>query len=284
MRYSNCLSAFLLAGFALSSSFGMSAALGDEVIKAKPSDNIDTPNPVEGNAPEDSDSEEWKPQLIVTLFTTADGGPRQAKQTARVPYYTLSYQEVDRGGKKERVEVRELAYRDQEVTVATAGSATLFCDDFALSISKSGDAVTYGFECAGRLQLRFDGMILDCDSGKLTEGKLELVNARATHKGTAITSEKMTVGLAVKGVRTAEFGIALPPEAFELIPPGSVAPRIVADPLPASKLFPTPDDSFSSFEEPASYISKDQDRKRSRTDKDAGRSFDADKTDGFERD
>ena len=193
--------------------------------------------------------EQWKPRQIVTLFRAPGGEPKHTKKTARVPYYTLSYQDVNRGGNTERVEVRQLAYRDQEVTVASPGTATLYCDEFSLKLSGESSETKYDLECPGRLKLQIDGMQIDCDSGKLSDGKLQLENAPFAIRGTVVTSAQMAIHLDIKGIRTADFGM-VPPEGLDLQPPpyGVVTPL---RPHPQNSYQPVPDDKFREGKEPA---------------------------------
>lgn len=203
-------------------------ACGDEAInaadtvesaKAIASDADEVTEPVdEPAATSESEAVEWKPRHIVTLFRTPNGQPLQTKKTAKVPYYTLSYRDVNRGGRTERLEVRELAYRDEEVAIATAGTATLFCDDLVLRLGTGQAKSQYDFECTGRLQLHMDGMVIDCESGKLSNGKLQLENAEVTVRGTTFSSAQLAVEVDITGVKTAEFGM-VPPQGFELMPP-----------------------------------------------------------------
>ena len=247
MRCARRLSACLAYGCTFLIAFASARAIADEAVApAQAAEGVIDPVaavPTEEVAsdhvaPNDAEVEnaEWKPLLIVTLMTTEDGAPLRSTRKVRVPAYKDSFSHVNQGGSIVRVPIRELIYKEQMVATSSAGTATLFCDDLALSVSKQPDAVGYSFECSGRLQLRLDGLLMDCDSGKLSNGKLELTNVRVVHAGTGIASEKSTVNINVKGVRTAEFGQQLPPESCDLVPPDLVQPPhfppyVVPEPL-----------------------------------------------------
>lgn len=224
------------------------AAAGNEMEAIETAEDAKATAPIEATK-EVAVEKQWKPRQIVTLFRTPGGEPKHTKKTARVPYYTLSYQDVNRGGNTERVEVRQLAYRDQEVTVASSGTATLFCDEFSLKLSGESSETKYDFECPGRLKLQIDGMQIDCDSGKLSDGELQLENATVAIRGTVVASAHMAIHLDIKGVRTAEFGM-VPPEGLDLQPPphGVIAPLT---PYPQKSYQPIPDDNFREGKEPA---------------------------------
>ena len=234
MRCARRLSACLACGCTCLIAFASASAIADEAVAPAQAEEVtaeEVIDPVaavrtEEVASDDAEAEdaEWKPVLIVTLMTTEDGAPLTSTRKVRVPAYKESVSHVNQGGNIVRVPTRELIYREQMVTTSSSGTATLFCDDLALSVSKQPDAVGYSFECSGRLQLRLDGLLMECDSGRLSNGKLELTNARVVHAGTEIASEKLTVSINVKGVRTAEFGQQLPPESCDLVPPDFVQP------------------------------------------------------------
>lgn len=230
MRSMMRLSLVLVVGFVTGT------ACGDEVRRV-----VVVADATKSDAPKakDSDVAEWKPRHIVTLFRTPNGEPRQTKTTAKMPYYTLSYRDINRGGKTERWQVRELAYRDQEVARASAGTAVLFCDDLVLRLGAGLDSKKYAFECTGRLRLHIDDMVIDCDSGKLTEGKFQIENAEVTVKGTTISSAQLTISVDITGVKTAELGTVT--SGFELLPPPLGVP---INRFPSSVLVPAPGRAF----------------------------------------
>ena len=163
----------------------------------------------------ESELKDWKPQLEVTLRIVPAGVAQAVKRTVRVPYYKVVYEQQEQGANRTQtptflppraVAVRKLAWREEEVMTSVAGIASVYCDELSVNITKDKDDLVYSFDCPGRIHVRFGQMILDCDSGKLSNGKLELVNAKMVHQGMDMTSDKMSLSLPVVGVKTAQFG------------------------------------------------------------------------------
>ena len=224
MSLSHHLFQITIAGLILQSWSGMTSAIGDEVSPDS--------TPTETDAAEERVADEWKPRLALTLYTTLDGIPKKTTQKVKVPYYKLSYEDVEQNGKTERHAIRHVGFHERDVTVAKPAGATLFCDAVIVDIASQENELIYAFECTDRLQLRFDGMVIDGDSGKLVDGNLELVNAKMTHNGTELTSEKMNIALSVRGLKTSEFGMPVPPTSCDLIPPALHPNGPAMHPLP----------------------------------------------------
>lgn len=170
---------------------------GEIAIQAAPANKAVTPD--EPAADGEIADAEWSPKLRIFLTLQAKDKALTNRSSPRGVQY-FSRNNFNGGG--EGVEVRP-AKRVSPPKL----TATLACDDIAMSTNTDSDEVEYEFETRGRCRLLLSDLQIDADSMKLGGGILTVTNATTTTQDkTTMHAESMTIPLKPVAVNTSVFG------------------------------------------------------------------------------
>lgn len=188
-----------------------SSAFADEKSDAKFDAKTDGEAEVETSEAADETDDEWKPRFMISLQTSVEETNTPQERTIAIPFYKTEYEErTTSNGKKQRIPIRKLGYRNENVMVQPNRNATMFCDAVNVSLSNSKTAGCE-FECPGKLHLFAGAMSITAASGSLKDGRLHLVDAEIKQMGSVTaTSEKLTLILPLHGMSTDTFDCTIP--------------------------------------------------------------------------